>query len=758
MSKLSEPQPFRLPSAIVPLLLLLLAGCGPVPTPTASQQNKELPERCPAVDAVETEGMRRLALIVGVGEYASPGLTDLRGPTEDARRVYQLLTDEVQGYGFPKSNVCMLLDGQATTERFREAFEQTLVQRARTGDVAVLYFAGHGSQAADQNGDEADQRDETLLLHDARTGSVEDFLDDELNSMLGRLHAQTERITVILDSCSSGSATRAGNTFQARWQPAAASAARSSPSVTESGGWLPDALPGLVSFSAASDGTPALETGARGIFTDALLLALAPQGHRPLTYAQAARRIRPLVSARSYQIPYFQGDLETVVFANEHRRRSLAWEVTTVGESLELSGPPLPGMGPGAELRIYDGAVDESTARDPAQAKATAVVETEGSSGVGAFARIVASRAESPEIREGDLAVLVRPGDAFLRLKVRIRPRAETGGVTPELAKALKEAVAEHPEAANLIQLSSTAGDFELLRGPDGQLGLWGPHRRRNLYGEDGDAVAVAREVADDLWRHARQKALLALQGEGGGDFEDHRTLQVELVPASDQTVCAEGPWLPAGPNEEQVVPLCHRWNVRVRLAADTPVPLLVGGLVLSTDGGILAFPRTGRTSSEARPSDWYVKLEPGEEHVFRRAIFEGRPPLGVQDKVLVFGTQESNPVAWHLLAETAPTRSAASTPQSPLFRALDRYLRPGTRGQVEIEDSEVATWTLSSITLRVETAQPTTSATADSTSDPTGSDSLSLDGVCDPGRHCGHLRRRATSEDKGRKFRLVMK
>ncbi len=102
-----------------------------------------------------------------------------------------------------------------------------------------------------------------------------------------------------------------------------------------------------------------------------------------------------------------------------------------------------------------------------------------------------------------------------------------------------------------------------------------------------------------------------------------------------------------------------------------------------------------------ARPSDWYVKLEPGEEYVFRRAIFEGRPPFGVQDKVLVFGTQESNPVAWHLLAETAPTRSATSAPQSPLFQALDRYLRPGSRGQVKIDDVETATLTLTSMTLR---------------------------------------------------------
>ena len=41
---------------------------------------------------------------------------------------------------------------------------------------------------------------------------------------------------------------------------------------------------------------------------------------------------------------------------------------------IELSGVPLPGMGKGAELRIYDGAVTGSAARDPSNAKATVIV------------------------------------------------------------------------------------------------------------------------------------------------------------------------------------------------------------------------------------------------------------------------------------------------------------------------------------------------------------------------------------------------
>jgi hypothetical protein len=71
---------------------------------------------------------------------------------------------------------------------------------------------------------------------------------------------------------------------------------------------------------------------------------------------------------------------------------------------------------------------------------------------------------------------------------------------------------------------------------------------------------------------------------------------------------------------------------------------------------------------------------------------------------VIVFGTHETNPVPWHLMTETARTRSARAR-GGPLYRALDRYIRPGTRGaipKVRLEDIEDTTWTLSSMTMRV--------------------------------------------------------
>ena len=204
---------------------------------------------CPADAAVETDGARKLALIVGVGEYANAAIPDLVGPPNDAQRLYDLLTRPVAsgGYGFPVANVCFLRDQAATNAQFRAAFKSHLIDRAREGkdDLAVFFFAGHGSQAPDRNNDEPDSWDETLMLHDARTGGEGDLLDDEFHELLRALHAKTRNIVTILDSCNSGTATRGDGALIARFFQPAETGGRESGGGDAGEGWAPQALPGL---------------------------------------------------------------------------------------------------------------------------------------------------------------------------------------------------------------------------------------------------------------------------------------------------------------------------------------------------------------------------------------------------------------------------------------------------------------------------------------------------------------------------------
>jgi hypothetical protein len=677
------------------VMLLQMALAAPALSDSASDGDGHAPA-CDVDRITAQDGVRRIALVVGVGTYLNPAVRELPGATQDAQRFAALLTHP-DGYGFPAGNVCLLLDAEATTARFREAFDEFLVGGVRGGDdIAVVYFAMHGSQVPDLNGDEPDEWDETLMFHDARVGGTWDLVDDELNGLLASLHGRTRNVTVIMDSCNSGSATRRPDaaTTIARFQPPPEGALPPpSPQGTGDGGegWVPASLPGIVIMSASTDGNPAMERQGEGIFTKALLQVLSRVGAEPLTYAQLARQVPPLVNAESPQVPLFHGDLGRPVFGNTARKRPVAWEVTAVGETVELGGVPLPGIGVGAELRIYDGAATAAETRNPAAAKARVVVT--GMRGLNATAR--QPYAEPRPIGVGDLAVLERPADRYLRLSVRIRPAAEPGGVPPERAARLRDRVAADDEAAMLVDLTDGAGDFEISVDAHASLVLRGPENRvRNVYDDDAS-------VPRSLWQHARQRALLYLNGEGGDDFTDNRTLAVQLVPApiTRQPPCADGIWDQAEPNREQLVPLCHAYNVRVTHTGDRQSkPLLIGALLLSTDGSVYVLPADGRK----------VLLEPGDSVTFEdlNETFMGTPPLDVQDRVIVFGTQQTNPVPWDLLAQTAQARSAsaAAVGQGPLFRTLDRYFKPGTRGigvYVDVPEDET-TWTASHLSMRV--------------------------------------------------------
>nr|VFK48266.1 MAG: Caspase domain-containing protein [Candidatus Kentron sp. TC] len=661
--------------------------------------------------AKATGDYRKLALIVGVGEYKKEGINDLRGPPNDARNIYNLLTRETDkgGYGFPRENVCILLDEQAKTEDFKDAFEQGLIERVGSEkDVALFFYAGHGSQIRDCNGDEPDEWDETFMFHDARSGGVKDFLDDEFNGLLARLYEKTHNITVILDSCNSGTATRGGNIVR-RNQPPDDQLACSTDTARSNGDggreWLPDSFPGVVVFTAASDGAQAIERRYkgqkgedvfRGVFTDALITALGHVDNRPLTYAGIARRIPMRVSAQSRQIPYFHGDLGKPVFGNTERTRPLGWDVTQVaGENLELSGPPLPGFGPGAELRVYDAAATGADTNDPTKLKAAIVIDN--FNGINADARITSTIPVNGTVEVGDLAVLARVSNEELKISVRLRPLTEPNGIPMTDAERLRKTIEEDPEAAMLVTLADAKGsdNFEIGRNIDGKWVLFGP---------ENTVCRTFRhrwEIPRNLWQHARQKALKQLEGEGGDDFDDNETLRIKIASAKTQKPCAQGMSLPPpilGKKgiPEQIIPLCHRWHVEVTLDEQSPTPLLIGGLLLSTDGGIHGFPADGRE----------VRIRPGETKRFNegpRETFIGVPPLEIQDQVMVFGSQERNPVKWHLLADTERKRSAKGV-SSGLNKVLHRYLQAGKRG-IGPDDGpyDPTTWTLSTVNIRVE-------------------------------------------------------
>ena len=142
--------------------------------------------------------MAKRALCVGINDYPGTG-DDLDGCVNDAKAWAALLAGQ---YDFTKSDIKLLLNRQATHRAVSKALKN-LLAGARPGDVLVFANSSHGTYRADTDGDEANY-DEALCPYDAKDHLL---IDDELRELFANT-PDGVRLTVILDSCFSGTGTR----------------------------------------------------------------------------------------------------------------------------------------------------------------------------------------------------------------------------------------------------------------------------------------------------------------------------------------------------------------------------------------------------------------------------------------------------------------------------------------------------------------------------------------------------------------------
>jgi metacaspase-1 len=143
--------------------------------------------------------MTKKALCVGINDYPIDG-ADLKGCVNDAHAWASLLSDH---FDFAAGDVQVLLDADATKANILAGLKG-LLAGAAGGDVLVFTNSSHGSQIPDASGDEPTY-DEVLCPYDVRDATI---ADDELRVLFEDL-ADGVHLTVISDSCHSGTVTRA---------------------------------------------------------------------------------------------------------------------------------------------------------------------------------------------------------------------------------------------------------------------------------------------------------------------------------------------------------------------------------------------------------------------------------------------------------------------------------------------------------------------------------------------------------------------
>lgn len=283
------------------------------------------------------------ALLVGINQYkAYPGskkVRDLSGTNNDVELMRKLLGQ----YGFlttrgGDTQLITLLNDKATQEGIRNSFRTYLIDYAKDyktnykvepkdGATVVFYYSGHGAKLPDQpNGDEIDGIDETIVPHDSDTDGSKDIRDDEFDEWINELKQYTTNITLIFDSCHSGTIARGGVSKSVKRDV--------TPTNNAKGNGLPrDGMLRGESYVAISGSLPK-EESQEDVFPDpdtkeqkwngALTYSLVHLLRRSpnLTYREAMRQVQTQVMGMGKsQTPQVEGDIDRQIFGSSDTRK-----------------------------------------------------------------------------------------------------------------------------------------------------------------------------------------------------------------------------------------------------------------------------------------------------------------------------------------------------------------------------------------------------------------------------------------------------
>ncbi len=153
------------------------------------------------------------ALIIAIGDYPESGGWPDISSANDVPHVLSSL----KHLGFDEADITIVQDAEATKQGILASFA-SLLESVELGDVVYVHYSGHGQQVMDQNSDELDGFDESLVAYNSPLHFLEGFnegenlvRDDEIGDFANKIRQKigaNGRLILVLDSCHSGTGTR----------------------------------------------------------------------------------------------------------------------------------------------------------------------------------------------------------------------------------------------------------------------------------------------------------------------------------------------------------------------------------------------------------------------------------------------------------------------------------------------------------------------------------------------------------------------
>ncbi len=662
------------------------------------------------------------ALLIGVDGYLPNQLPDgnyyksLGGCVRDISQMEEFLQRRL---GLPQERILKLTatntgkkeppepkDQWPTLENMVAAFKK-VTDMARSGDQVFIHYSGHGGRAStafpELKGDAG--IDEALVPTDVGEEEPRYLRDIELAHLLKAMVDKDLIVTVVLDSCHSGGATRGEGGAVARsidsidtrpapteslvashdelattWQELSAAGTRT---VKPASGWLLEPK-GYVLLAACRASESALEYAfdgkhRNGALTYWMLDALKQLGPG-LSYKLLHDRVLANVHSQfERQTPQLQGEADRAVFGSERVQPQYAVPVVRVDEKKErvlLNAGQAQGLRKGAQFAVYPPGAIDYTQVD----QRLVLVEIADLGAVDSWAKITTQLRPDP-IEQGAQAVLLEPGTTRLQREVRLVRRSE-GEVPPNIdqhaaLKAVVDALKESATGWVRLAEDEEPADFQVVVNADKEYEIW------DSAGEPLSNLRPALRIDDDTAPALVVRRLVHLtQYRNVRELRNHdtmsplaRKLEVELVGVQVDYDPADPPEpLPFDDEGHTPTLKVDQWTfLRVRNKMppgrkDDPSRILnITVLDLQPDWGVQQVYPAGAGSFEP--------LDPGQEIVL--PLRAGLPEDYQEgtDVLKVFATLGTTNFRWlELPALDQPPKASAATrglPSSPLEELL---------------------------------------------------------------------------------------
>lgn len=464
------------------------------------------------------------ALLIGIDCYLPNRLPDgsqyssLGGCVRDIAHVEHFLHSKL---GVPDKHILKLTSKDTgakepaepketwpTYENMVAAFRK-LREMAEPGDQVYIHYSGHGGRARTAYADKKGEGgvDEALVPLDIGKSEAQYLRDLELAYLLKKMVDKGLLVTIVLDSCHAGGATRGGGTGPGRVRVRGLSSIDTTPRPTKSlvasdeellatwerlappitrsvqsgSGWLPEPR-GYVLLAACRATEKAYEyTVDSEEFSGALtywLLDSLRQIGPGFTYKMLHDRIIAKVHTRfPLQTPQLEGEGNRLVFGREDSVSQYAvnvMKVDHVNQQVSLNTGQSQGVQRGARFAVYPAGITSYAQKD----KCLAEVEITELGATSSWATITETFRRDA-IEQGAQAVLLNPGTIGLRRTVRFVQQEEsivTRRIDQQKAlQQVRDAVKLDQTGFVLLAADQETTDYQVAVTEAGEYEIWDP-------------------------------------------------------------------------------------------------------------------------------------------------------------------------------------------------------------------------------------------------------------------------------------------